>query len=344
MPPRLPIGVTLHASGLYMAREVYKKKRYAGYGKTPKAALADLRDKIDNAKRKTTPSQITIGDIGKPLMDSKKRTLKGSSYPTENGRYQKHIEPISDTRIQLFEVQEWIDDISKRLAPTTTRKVWIIMKQILRTAVKQNIILKIPDISLPRLSKAKIQPQPATVIDRLAAEASRTVYEPLFLFALYTGLRRSEICPLKWTDFDFAKNTVTIRRTLIYNHGWKIDEEGKTSTSLRTTSVNQELMQYINALPRTGDYVFCGKNGKMVCPSALKSWWTKMKKQTGIEMKWHGLRHQFASELRLQGVDLDIIQKLLGHRNISTTMIYAHITPTVEQNVVSNIVFKPPKA
>ncbi|MHC1758278.1 MAG: tyrosine-type recombinase/integrase [Negativicutes bacterium] len=343
MPPRLPLGVTLHSSGLYMAREVYKKKRYAGYGKTPKAALLDLRDKIDAAKRNTIPSQITIGDLGKPIMESKKRTLKGSSYPTENGRYQKHIEPISDTRVQLFDVQEWIDDISKRLAPSTVRKVWIIMKQILRAAVKQNIIVKIPDISLPRLSKVKIQSQPSSVIDRLTAEAAGTVYEALFLFTLYTGFRRSEASPLKWDDFDFTKYTVTIRRTLIYDHGWKIDEEGKTSTSLRITSVNQELMQYINALPRVGDYVFCGKNGKMICPSALKSWWAKMKKQAGIKIKWHGLRHQFATELRLQGVDLDVIQKLLGHRNISTTMIYAHITPIVEQNVVNNIVFKPPK-
>ena len=337
MPPKLPPGVSLHASGLYIGRESYNKFRYWAYGKTPKEAYVNLQAKINDAKRRELPSETTIGDIGSDWLKKKKQKVRGTSYATTAGYYRKWVEPIADTRIQLFDAQEWVNDL-KPLAPATVRKVWVIMRQILRVALVKGIIRMVPDdIVFPRLVKKKIEPQSPDAMAKLIVEAAGSVYASIFTFALYTGLRREEIVPLKWSDLNFTKNEVTIRRTCVYDKGWKIVEEGKTNDSLRTLPVSPDLMKYIKSLPRRCDYVFTGRNPRMVCPSSLKTSWERIKKRAGVEMRWHDLRHQFASDLRLQGVSLDVIQELLGHSSISTTRIYAHLSPSVPIGAVANI-------
>jgi len=339
---KLPDRIRLHASGLYMGRISIKGTRYTIYAKTPKEAEISLRAKINEVERKELPSETTIGDIGADWLKKKKQKVRGTSYATTAGYYRKWVEPIADTRIQLFDAQEWVNDL-KPLAPATVRKVWVIMRQILRVALVKGIIRMVPDdIVFPRLVKKKIEPQSPDAMAKLIVEAAGSVYASIFTFALYTGLRREEIVPLKWSDLNFTKNEVTVRRTCVWDKGWKIVEEGKTDDSLRTLPVSPDLMKYIQEQPKRCDYVFTGRYPRMVCPSSLKTSWERIKKRAGVEMRWHDLRHQFASDLRLQGVSLDVIQELLGHSSITTTRIYAHLSPSVPRASVDNIEFKQP--
>ena len=161
----------------------------------------------------------------------------------------------------------------------------------------------------------------AEEIDALLAECPPYMY-PIVVVAVNTGMRRLELFNLQWEDVDFQRGIITVRNR--GNFRTKNAED-------RTIPMNATLTETLRGLPRhiRSPYVFpsiASEEGKPY--NILQRGFQAALRRTGIgHVRFHDLRHTFASHLVMSGVDLASVQRLLGHKDIGTTMRYSHLAP-----------------
>lgn len=148
-------------------------------------------------------------------------------------------------------------------------------------------------------------------------EASPPWLQEIVAFALNTGMRQDEILSLKWPQVDGTRRTVTV----LYSKN-----KGK-----RTIPVNQTVLAILTAKFGTNDetgYVFPAQSGKkMFARNLLRTYYIARKKAALEDVRFHDLRHTFATRLVQSGVDLYVVKELMGHKTITMTMRYAHHYP-----------------
>jgi integrase len=145
-------------------------------------------------------------------------------------------------------------------------------------------------------------------------EASLPWLKEIIIFALHTGMRRDEILSLKWTKVDLMRKNVTALRT--NNH------EKRTIPINRTVC---ELLKSRSKVQSIKGYVFCSQSaGKIDARNLLRAFYAARKKARLEDVRFHDLRHTFATRLVQRGIDLYSVQKLLGHKTITMTLRYAH--------------------
>src|SRR5574341_2677692 len=190
----------------------------------------------------------------------------------------------------------------------------------------------------PRIKLLKVQNQPVkflTVdeVDRLI-DAATIWLKPKLLVLRNTGMRQHELFNLRFKDIDFNNKTIVVT-------------SNKTN-NFRVIPMNQELYQtllwlndnYVDPktleiLPRQDcqkEYIFCMPNGDKL--ASIKHSFYNACKKAGIKASPHMLRHSFASHRVMNGMDIVSIKELLGHSQISTTMIYSHLSPNYKANTV----------
>ncbi|MFE8032031.1 phage integrase [Thiohalocapsa marina] len=156
---------------------------------------------------------------------------------------------------------------------------------------------------------------------KLATLPQRSGYadhlQPLVLLALNTGCRRGELFGLEWRDIDLDLRTLTVRG---------VNAKGGTT---RHIPLNAEalaiLTQWRKQQPGDG-LLFPGKEGERL--DNINTAWRKLVKDAGlVAFRFHDLRHTFASNLVMAGVDLNTVRELLGHGDIAMTLRYAHLAP-----------------
>lgn len=154
-------------------------------------------------------------------------------------------------------------------------------------------------------------------------------YETVVLLGAREGMRRGEIYHLKWTDIDFEKNIITIQP--------KDDWHPKTY-ECRDIPMDALVTEHLLKIPRRGEYVLYDTYGKRFSIDSLTNYYrAKVARKVGIDSFIHKLRHTYASHLVQNRVDLYTVSKLLGHKNIITTQIYAHLIPDTLQEAVNRL-------
>jgi integrase len=137
----------------------------------------------------------------------------------------------------------------------------------------------------------------------------------IVLVALKTGMRQGEILALKWSDLDPVASQFILRKT-----------KGGT---LRHVPIHPDVATTLSALPRRGSYVFCDSLGQPLSrKGSVRSQFEAAVAKAGIrDFRFHDLRHTFASELVMKGVDIKTVADLLGHSTMRMTERYAHLSP-----------------
>lgn len=149
--------------------------------------------------------------------------------------------------------------------------------------------------------------------------------KPIVTFALKTGARKSEILTLKWLNIDFKGNYIELLHT----------KSGKK----RKIPISKTLREILLEIKKTStsEYVFVNPRTNKPYTDIKKAFRTALKK-AGIEnFVFHDLRHTFATRLIEKGVDIVVVKELLGHADISTTMIYTHSDAIRKQNAIDVI-------
>lgn len=150
----------------------------------------------------------------------------------------------------------------------------------------------------------------------------------------YTGMRRQEALKLDWEDIDFNQNIIKIL------HG-----KGKKQRIVpMPESLMTDMWAYLQTrLPLSNQAVFLSNAGNRLTPSPAQNIFNKYKKKAGLDDKGytiHKLRHSYASLLVQNDVDLLSVQKLLGHSDLNSTKVYAHINMNYLKEQVEKLPFK----
>ena len=168
----------------------------------------------------------------------------------------------------------------------------------------------------------------------LLLEHSDARVYPVFYTFLNTGLRLGELLNLQWGNVDFERSVLKVRK--------KDDWQPKSGE--REVPLNDGMIELLTRLrpkntTRT-NYVFVSENGGKL-KRKLRKDLIRAATRAGLDdvTKIHSLRHTFASHLVMKGVDLPTVQKLLGHSDIQTTMIYAHLAPDHLADAVDKLSF-----
>ena len=183
--------------------------------------------------------------------------------------------------------------------------------------------------------KEKASVLTSSEIQTFLDEVKEQKYRVLFLLAIMSGARQGEILGLKWQEIDWANNQVRIRRTFNCRKWYK----PKSSASSREIDLGPTMMQSLKAWKlacRSNklDLVFPNGKGQPIEPTHL----TRMHFYPALDaagikrIRFHDLRHTYASLLIEQGENIKYIQSQMGHANPSVTLnIYGHLMESVNQ-------------
>lgn len=213
--------------------------------------------------------------------------------------------------------------------------VYAVIHAVMRRAYRSRLIPFNPADAVDRPVHDQEQGKALSAAD--LAEAEPLILDDLALsLALYAGLRRGEICGLQWQDVDLKGGVLRIRRQRCRAGGDLITKSPKSRAGVRDVPISAELLPLLKAAFRIAprDWVVD------VAPEAITRRWSKLQKQLamGDQYRLHDLRHTYGSRLVLDGVNLRVVQYLMGHSKIDVTMrVYSHCRASDAQRELKRV-------
>lgn len=212
------------------------------------------------------------------------------------------------------------------LSQKTINQKRLILNLILKHAVISNDIEVNPCTAavMPKDSP-KQQRHAASESDEKIIKESADIW--LFpYFALMTGMRKGEILALQWKDVDFDNNLISVTKS-VYHVGDRPEIKiPKTEESVRVVPLLNPLKQkLLGRIGRSEEYIF-GENNKPLTNRRFITLWKQYREKTGVKCTAHELRHSFATVAIENEISPKVVQEILGHKQLSTTMdIYTDI-------------------
>jgi integrase len=253
-------------------------------------------------------------------LESYRSMVNGSLIPRFGDRPIDAItaEDIDNYRIDLLEAEKSASTINKRL---------IILTGIFRRAQKnhglrENVALKVD--RQPIKSSGNVDTfTPDEVY--LAAAKVKQPYTSLIAFAAFTGLRMGELRSLRWDDIDFKRRLVFVRGSFVRGQ-----QGAPKSGKVRSVPLVDQARDALKLLKQTSEFteaddlIFASETGDHLGYDKARKAFAKACEAAGLKtIRFHDLRHTFGT-LAVQVFALSDVQAMMGHADISTTMIYVH--------------------
>jgi integrase len=226
----------------------------------------------------------------------------------------------------------WRDTLRHHLAPGTVRTYALILSGALRAAVEDYGWLPVhpmQGVRKPPASPTRVRFLSDDERVRLLAACQQSRSPALYLLVVLgisTGARKNELRRLRWRDVDLARGYLRLRQT-----------KNKEPRPVPLTGQALALLRQHAALPHTDDdWVF--PNGQRQQPIHFEKAWKNARERAGLRnFRFHDLRHTTASYLAMSGATLLDIATVLGHKHISMTQRYAHLTATHTHALVNQM-------
>ncbi len=332
--------------------------RNAQQGSTP-AAPKTPKERPAEAVQ-TTP-KLTVGEWPQTWYDLySKPNLRATTQEYYGNFIKYHLVPhIGDmpldklTGLQLQKLYQELRTNGKvhqnknnpGLSPKTIRGIHMMLHNALEQAVKGELIKKNPtnDCNPPKVEKKEMKViKPEQIGAYLQAAANRNVL-PMFYLELTSGLRRGEQLALLWTDLDLDRHTISVSKSVLGRNGELKVSAPKTRHSIRTVVIPQQTVDLLiqeHSLHPDNPYMFPSPvTGTMYHPDAATRIHRKLLKEAGIEhIRFHDLRHTFATLAIQNGVDIKTLSGMLGHYSSGFTLdTYTHITDKMQQEAAKKV-------
>lgn len=300
--------------------------------KTRDKALAKyLQNKKDIALTENkTPS---MDPAVQHVLDEYDRTVQTRKTKSTHYRDMQSIRRFINTTFvqKIGDITEKIlqDYFNKRagegIAVTTLNRNMASLKTFLHFALRRRYIFTDPSIGIRKYPVPEKIPaffRTKEDINNLLKTAKKTDIYPAVATAIYTGMRQGELFTLDWKDIDFHTNTITVQNT---------ERHVTKSKKFRVIPIHSALKSILKPLAQKEGQCFDITNHRRIFGRIMKA--------CGQPKDWRVLRHTFASQLVMAGVDIVTVKELMGHASISTTMIYSHLSPAHAKNSVGKLDF-----
>ena len=325
--------IDFYDQGKRVRRKVGPSKKLA------ELALADVQ--LKQAKNEflgiCEPKRILFQDFASEYMDYCRANKRKST--CERDLYvQRDLVRLWGTeqldRITPKQVEDYKSSRLKAVRPGTVNRDLMTVKALFNRAIAWDYLKDSPARPVKPLKVAKGRTrflsasEAEVLLDACKASQNPHLYA-IVCVALHTGLRRGEILRLQWQDVDFKQGKIYVVSR----------EEGPTKTGeSRSVPMNRTVRDILRSHPRRLDtpYFFLNLKGKPF--RHVDNGFVKAVRRAGIaHVRFHDLRHTFASHLVMAGVDIRTVQELLGHKDIKMTMRYAHLAPDHMKNAVETL-------
>lgn len=281
--------------------------------------------------------------------------VRPSSHQTYRGYIDRHIAPnigkipleklgamdlqkfyrrlLADGRVERIESKGQ----PKGLSAKTVRNINQVISSAMDFAVAQRILAENPckAVALPNLEHREMQTIPAAQLVVFLDEAKASGVYELYYIELATGLRRGELLGLKWEDIDLTAGVIRVRRQVSRIDGKIVEAPLKTKNAYRTVTISPQAVEVLNAQKaKTNDeYVFPSPSGGPISPDSVNNMLKRVLKRAGIpRVRFHDLRHTFATLALQNGVDIKTVSGMLGHFSAGFTLdTYAHVTTAAQK-------------
>ena len=290
----------------------------------------------------------TIGEVAALWKKDKQQYVKQSTIAAYALILENHILPVFGDKVQLTEadVQAFaLKKLQDGLSQKTVKDVLIVLKMIQKFGAKNGDLPFVEwSVKFPtEQTKQELEVLSINNQKRIMQYAiDNFTFRNLGIYiCLSTGIRIGEVCALKWGDINIATETIGINRTIerIYvidgekRHTEVVIGTPKTKNSLREIPMSKELLKIVRPLKKVmnDEYFILTNEAKPTEPRTYRNYYKQLLKQLGIpDLKFHGLRHSFATRCIESQCDYKTVSVILGHANISTTLnLYVH--PNMEQ-------------
>ncbi|OUQ75907.1 site-specific integrase [Flavonifractor sp. An100] len=242
---------------------------------------------------------------------------------------------------RLLRVEQYGPGLSDRMV----KSCHVTCRMALDQAVAQGLILKNPALSCkaPVTRPKEMQVLTGEEIQRLLIQAKEDGCFELLLLELTTGLRRGEILALRWDDLDFRTGVLRVERQVQRIRGKLVVSQPKTRASSRSillpTPVLKILEQYRQSVTSQWMFPSPRKGDSPRDPTAVRKKLSAVLKRVGCPaIRFHDLRHTFATSALEHGMDVKTLSTVIGHVSSATTLnVYAHVTDEMWQKAADKI-------
>ena len=219
-------------------------------------------------------------------------------------------------------------------APKTVNNVLTVLNGLLKTAVEWDVVEQMPcTIRLLRVPKTSASFHDFDDFERLVDTARETDWQTHLIVLLggEAGLRCGEMLALEWADVDLTTRQLCVRRSDWEGHV-TVPKGGRQRYVPLTIRLARALREYRHlSSPR----VLCLQDGSPLTRKTVQSWMRRVTRRAGITNNGvHVLKHTFCSHLAMRGAPARAIQELAGHKDLSTTQRYMHLSPAAMEGAI----------
>ena len=278
------------------------------YADTQKELTARLRKCITayQGVDLTEQSRLTLSEWLDQWLVSKEGMVRPGTLNGYRGYIENHIRPCLGekriSQIKAVDIQRFYDMLSRKLASGTVRRIHTTLHGILKAAAQARLIPRNPveEVMPPKFSYQEKKVLTAEQVDRLLEVIQKdTLWHDLFYTELTTGLRRGELCGLRWEDFDAASGSLKVCRTVRREKGKGLTTgDTKTYAGTRTITLPPSLAALLKERKRAAKTAWIFPDLlRPERPTAPDAAYRRMKlllEQAGLpDIRFHDLRHPY---------------------------------------------------
>lgn len=300
----------LHIDGKRIQKTLDTSSRPEAYQRFSK-----IKEKLELGITPTALSSVSFSHLKKKYLSYAESTKAKSSVVRDTSILKKMEEFFRNKSVPQINremIEEYIQKQQTKKkkihAPTVNREV-ALMKHVFKKAEDWGFVKENPvrGMQMLKVQKKSIRYLSDNEIDEILKKA-QGIWRAIVIMFLETGLRAGELSRLAWKDIDVEKRILAVHQTKSYKP--------------RYIEISDRLLKVLESLPKDEAKVFPFGTDYVIHRVS------KICEDAGMEdVTCHVLRHTFASRLVMAGVNLRTVQALMGHSNITTTMVYSHLAP-----------------
>lgn len=336
------------------------------YGKSYREVKALLEKRKGDKPWSASPSTLTVKNLMNAWLAMRVTMVKESSYQRYETLINCHILPLlGGIRVNCLSVEIMADFILKLqkegrldghggLSEKSVCDILCVLRSALRLAGRNYAVNTeaLFDVKAPVARQTRVETLGNAEYEALTRSilADPDIYGVAYLLALNLGLRIGEICGLKWSDIDFTESLLYVNRTAIRirsgTHTRLTVQTPKTESASREIPIPGELLALLLQLKTTRSpdvFILTGSKTIPQEPRTLHARFKRYLKEHGMRsMRFHALRHTFATRCIERGYDAKTLSELLGHKNVKTTLqLYVHPSLLHKREVVEAVALLP---